>query len=81
MKFLSVELGDTCVVSLIDESGSILEPIAFAHRDPDASDVFREIIARRSVRVGEGTQGKLPKPVESSTCVISRRVSPRAHCT
>ena len=59
VKFLSVELGDTCVVSLIDESGSILEPIAFAHRDPDASDVFREIIARRSVRVGEGNAGEV----------------------
>ena len=59
VKFLSVELGDTCVVSLIDESGSILEPIAFAHRDPDASDVFREVIARRSVRVGVGNAGEV----------------------
>ena len=69
VKFLSVELGDTCVVSLIDESGSILDRSHLLTAIPDANDVFREIIARRSVGVGEGNAGGLPKPVESSTCV------------
>lgn len=59
VKHLSEELGDTCVVALIDESGSVLKPMAFAHRDPEASEVFREIIARRSVKVGVGNSGQV----------------------
>jgi diguanylate cyclase (GGDEF)-like protein/PAS domain S-box-containing protein len=52
-------VGDGCLIRLVSEDGSSLEPVAYGHRDPDRRAFLDETLRGRSQTVGEGLSGRV----------------------
>jgi hypothetical protein len=52
-------VGDGCLIRLISEDGTELQPVAFGHTDPERRAFIEELLRGRPQRVGEGVAGKV----------------------
>ena len=52
-------VGDGCLIRLISEDGTTLEPAAFGHLDPERRAFIEELLRGRPQRVGEGVGGRV----------------------
>src|SRR3954465_15418191 len=54
-------VGDGCLIRLISDDGTALEPVAFGHLEADRRGVAEEILEQRLQRVDEGISGKVAR--------------------
>src|SRR3954452_15918613 len=52
-------VGDGCLIRLISDDGTTLEPVAYGHADSDRADFAEQSLRRTPQRVGEGISGKV----------------------
>jgi PAS domain S-box-containing protein len=58
--------GDSCIITQVSKDMQWLEPVAFFHPDPEASELLLKIFPNAPIRIGEGSAGKVAltgKPV------------------
>ena len=54
-------IGDTCVVRLVVEGGTLLEPAAIYHPDPAAAALIQELLAQEPARLDEGISAEVAR--------------------
>ena len=52
-------VGDACLIRLISDDRTTLEPVAYGHADPDRRRFVQQSLERSPQRVGEGLSGKV----------------------
>jgi diguanylate cyclase (GGDEF)-like protein/PAS domain S-box-containing protein len=52
-------VGDACLIRLISEDGTELEPVAYGHMEPERRSFIAEMLHGRRQRVGEGVAGQV----------------------
>ncbi len=62
---LAALVGDSCLVRVVSEDGAWLEPVAYAHRDPERGAFVRSLQATSPQRAGEGLTGRAMQRRES----------------
>jgi diguanylate cyclase (GGDEF)-like protein/PAS domain S-box-containing protein len=59
-------VGDGCLIRLISDDGSTLEPVAYGHAEPDRREFAEQSLERTPQRVGEGISGRVAQTGEAT---------------
>jgi diguanylate cyclase (GGDEF)-like protein/PAS domain S-box-containing protein len=59
-------VGDGCLIRLISDDGSTLEPAAYGHSEPDRREFAEQSLERTPQRVGEGISGRVAQTGEAT---------------
>src|SRR4051794_14321280 len=63
-------VGDGCLIRLISDDGSTLEPVAYGCSDPDRREFAEQSLAHTPQRVGEGISGRVAQTGQATFIAV-----------